>query len=195
MPERYYKATGLESGQKRSLEWFNRQPLGDPDLVERFAKALRTLRETSAGDPHDPALVETALRSLFDELIDFERTWFQTPSELEEAARRLNASSPGTPVTAAELDRKQSEEHLSQHFCPPYDWDEIEACLALRRRAPRRSVRPEFRPKCLACLRPMDWIYFRSSPETWELECGRAGWTPICRKCKTWRACEVAMMS
>ncbi len=195
MPERYFKATGLDSGQKRSLEWFGNEPLGDPDLVERFAKALQTVRETSAEDIGEPALVETALRSLFDELLDFEKTWFQTPAELDETVRRHNSNSASTPVTALELDRRQREDHFRQHFGPPYEWEEIEECLAPGRRAPRGKLKPEFRPKCLVCLCPMDWIYFRSSPETWELECGRAGWTPICRQCKTWRACEVTMMS
>lgn len=93
---------------------------------------------------------------------------------------------PGPPFQPGPADRE---------YTPPYDWSEIEANLAHRSRAPQRSPRPVERPPCPSCQQPMRWIYFRSDDRTWELECGFAGWTPICRKCRTWRACRVEIMS
>jgi len=82
-----------------------------------------------------------------------------------------------------------------REYTPPYDWSEIEENFASPKRAPRRSPRPEDRPLCPSCQKPMRWIYFRSHPATWESLCGCAGWTPICRKCHTWRACQMTIIS
>lgn len=93
---------------------------------------------------------------------------------------------PGPPFQPDPGDRE---------FTPPYDWSEIEHLLAKPARAPRGRTRPAERPTCPLCTRPMRWIWFRSAPESWAAECGRAGWTPICKDCRVWRACEVGRMS
>lgn len=81
-----------------------------------------------------------------------------------------------------------------REYTPPYDWSEIEENLAHRSRAPRHSPRPEDRPPCPRCQQAMRWIYFRSHSDTWESLCGCAGWTPICRKCRAWRACQITII-
>jgi hypothetical protein len=81
-----------------------------------------------------------------------------------------------------------------REYTPPYDWSEIEENLAARKQAPRRNPRPVQRPPCPRCHNPMRWIYFSTHPDTWENLCGREGWTPICRECRTWRACQMTII-
>jgi hypothetical protein len=74
-----------------------------------------------------------------------------------------------------------------------YPWEDVEASRRNRRlqkthRLPEgiRSHFAEARP-CPQCQSPADalsWFYFRSPKETWEQECGVAGWIAVCDRCR-----------
>ena len=198
--------TGLQNGHKRTLSWTKGGELsGDEDLKIRFRKAwdaadqeaFRLSLKKQVRAHFRVHLAASLLRQLCDETLDLEWARVSTPEELQQTADAWNARSEirgeGRPHTAEEVRRREAEDCHAQHCSPPYRWDEIEAALA---DVPDPSVPfPEDMPRCLECLRPMEWVWFASHPDTWEMECGRAGWTPICRACKTWRACRVVMMN
>ena len=171
--------TGLENGQKRVFEWVEGELMGDDDLKARFQekwdaadqKKFRNSLPPNVRKEWPRRLALKLLPALFSETLDF-------------------------------------HDHLSyeKHNTPPYRWEEIEECLAGQEipvgETPAISIMgtfdddtPEDTPKCLECLQPMEWIWFKSHPWTWKNLCGRAGWTAICRKCKSWRACRVTMMN
>jgi hypothetical protein len=194
--------TGLENGDKRTLAWTKGGELvGDADLQTRFRQAWEaTDQETFrlSLDKHNRAhfrvyLAESILKNLCQETLDLEWSEFHSSDELQAIADKWNAGQDKRRYTADEV-RVHLEESAGQnHHGPPYAWEEIEAMFD----APGQPMAfpPPDTPRCLECLRPMEWLWFSSDPETWEMMCGRAGWVPICRECKTWRACRVTLMN
>mgnify|MGYP000844806671 FL=1 len=199
----YLKAIGLDQGVLRSLEWLEGELAGDEDLIERFhfareaidTEALLWTHAPKDIDSFEGRLAEAALRSLFDPLVDFESGFLSPMNDLEAEAVKHNAKSSGRKITAGELDREQRERHRQRHFTPPFGWSEIEAVLADLRDAPDGHPKPGEILRCLQCFQPMEWIWFRSSAATSQMLCGREGWTPICRACRTWRACRIGILS
>ena len=88
--------------------------------------------------------------------------------------------------TVEDLRRDEEELNWRDHHGPPYSWGEIEAQLG-RGEPDGVEEQPEQRPKCLECLQPMEWMYYKDEPESWI----SSGWTAICRGCHTWRACRI----
>ena len=139
-------------------------------------------------------LAEDILRSLFAEILDFESADVMTPMELQEWADAWNSHKGATRHhTLEDMQRIHEKDLWNSHHGPPYEWKEIARSLRGRRKPPHDA--PEDRPKCMECLQPMEWIWFTSSRKTWEMPCGRAGWTAICRPCRSWRACDVSVMN
>ncbi|MCI0491035.1 MAG: hypothetical protein L0229_30970 [Blastocatellia bacterium] len=196
-----YTVIGLENGRKRTLVWLDGELIGDDDLKTRFLKAWDSVdHEAYCRKLEEPYqeywttyLAEEILQTIFEETLDFEHGIVSTPERLQEWADAWNRHGGNHYYTAEEMRQIEEEENRSQHQGPPYSWKEIEEVL--KRRSKPASDPPKDRPKCLECLQPMEWIYFKSSPETWKMLCGRAGWTAICRKCKVWRACRVELMN
>jgi hypothetical protein len=171
---------GLEDGRKRTLIWEDGALSGDDDLISRFKQSWDAADHQkyrhAADDDWGEELAKEILSGLFAETLDIERAWISTPKRLQEWADAWNSHKDQdhhyTAEEMREIEAKQNwpaPEHASQ---PPADF-----------------------PKCLDCLQPMEWIWFSSSPWTWQHLCGRAGWTPICRACKSWRACRVEEMN
>ena len=199
----YLKAIGLDKGVLRSLEWLGGELTGDDDLVERFHAArdsvdcdeLMRVSGPMSIDDLEYLLAKEALCSLFDALVDLETGMLAPAVELEAQAAKLNRESTDKVWTVEELDRQQREKLRERHLTPPYYWSEIEAVLASPTRAPHDHPKPDEELRCLECLEPMEWIWFRSGAGTWKMLCGREGWTPICRACHTWRACRIGILS
>jgi hypothetical protein len=72
-------------------------------------------------------------------------------------------------------------------------WDDVEASRRNRRlqknhRLPEgigthfAEARPC--PQCQSPANALSWFYFRSPKETWERECGVAGWMAVCDRCR-----------
>lgn len=68
---------------------------------------------------------------------------------------------------------------------PPFSWSEIEECLS-------KDPKPMFEKRgleardCDYCQTPCELIWWTSSPETWEMLCGRAGYVEVCKSCRAW---------
>ena len=206
MPSTRLILIGLEDGRKHTISWTKGGELsGDADLQTRFRQAweaagheaFRLSLDKQVRAHFRSYLAEKVLRQLCGETLDLELARVSTPEELQQTAEAWNAHSKsrgeGCPHTAEEVRRREADDCHAQHCSPPYCWDEIETALA---EVPDPSMPfPEDTPRCLDCLSPMEWVCFASHPDTWEMECGRAGWTPICRACRTWRACRVVVMN
>lgn len=199
-----YRVTGLENGQKRILEWMEGELRGDDDLKDRFQRMWSSLnheayrkklpeyrREDWAED-----LVKELLAKVFEETLDFETAHISTSQRLQEWADAWNSHGGDHHYTVDEMREIEEHDNWAHHHGPPYEWREIEAVLAGKVKVDEATGQPpEDHPKCLECLAPMEWIYFSSSPQTWRDSCGRAGWTAICKACKTWRPCRVSVMN
>ncbi|MCL4218168.1 MAG: hypothetical protein KJ052_14355 [Candidatus Hydrogenedentes bacterium] len=203
--------TGLENGRKRTFDWIDGELVGDDDLKARFQKKWdavdhKKFRKSVRKDSRKNwpfFLAQKLLPHLFEETLDLHKRYVETREALQKEVDEINADPDREPTTVEELEKLREE-----HNGPPYAWEEIEACLSGQEirvdEIPAISIMGRFdddtpdgsprdTPKCLECLQPMEWIWFVSDPWTWKHLCGRAGWTAICRKCKTWRACRVTM--
>ena len=203
MPKRQWTLIALEEDRKRTLVWRKGGELiGDDDLKIRFQQAWDA-RDQEAFRLSLPKQIRAHFRvelageilhGLCAETLDLVRGWASTPEELQRTADDWNARGERLePFTAEEIGRLEEERQSSDHNRPPYSCEEIEPLLDVP--AGADGPPPEDSPKCLECFRPMEWIWFVSDPVTWEMLCGRAGWTPVCRQCKSWRACRVIMMN
>ncbi|WP_299425708.1 hypothetical protein [uncultured Meiothermus sp.] len=196
-----YKVTGLEGGRKRVLIWLDGALTGDENLKERFPELWnRTDHQAyQAGlqeyeQPYwQSRLARDLLQNLFAETLDFETGRVLTDAELQAWADQWNGYGGDRHHTIEDMRQIEEEDNQNLHQGPPYHWEEIAA--SLRRKSEPLDPPPAHTLKCLECLQPMEWIWFRNSPRTWQMLCGRAGWTPICRRCKTWRRCRVSIMN
>ncbi|WP_395736429.1 hypothetical protein [Prosthecobacter sp.] len=199
-----YRVIGLEKGAKRILEWFEGELIGDADLKDRFQKMWDAVdhRKYCKKLPEHLReswtyyLVEELLGKVVEETLDLERAHISTEQRLQEWADAWNSHGGDRHYTIDDMRKMEEDQNWSNHHGPPYEWREIEAVLSGKIKAFGNAGQPpDDYPKCLECLAPMEWIYFSSSPETWAGECGRAGWTAICKKCKTWRPCRISVMN
>lgn len=197
-----YKVTGFEGGRKRVLVWLDGELTGDEDLKARFLKlwngadheAYRAGLKEFAQPYWQSCLAEEILQNLFTETLDFEVGRVSTLEELQAWADKWNSHGLSDHhYTAEDMRRIEEDDNRRNHQGPPFRWSEITA--SLRRKTRPLGSPPKDTPRCLECLQPMEWVWFRSSARTWQMLCGRAGWTPICRKCKTWRRCRVTIMN
>lgn len=175
--------------------------MGDDDLKVRFQRAwdsvnheqYRRKLEKLYQEYWATYLAKEILQTIFEEMLDFERGTVSTPKRLQEWADAWNSHGGDHHYTVEEMRQIEEDDNWRNHHGPPYSWDEIHEVL--KNKPTPNSEPPEDEPKCLGCLQPMEWIWFKSSPSTWQHLCGCAGWTAICRKCKTWRACREEIMN
>jgi hypothetical protein len=203
MSSEFHTVLGLENGVKRKLIWAEGELIGDADLKSRFLKAWHSIdhqeyQRSLQGDWRlecwRSSLAKELLAGLFEEMLDLESARVSTTEELQKRADSRNAHRVGKkPHTAEDMRKEEEKLNWNEHHGPPYSWDEIKGMLSKPLDPPGDA--PKDHPKCLECLLPMEWIWFSSSPWTWKHLCGRAGWTAICKKCKSWRACRVDVMN
>ena len=194
---------GLVGGEKDTLRWDGDKLSGPEVLKDRCLAFLSSLSQpdilvalNSKFHAHRCRLnfIEDAIRRSFDELLDLYTERFESPEILAKRAEAWNAHGGDRHWTLEDLQSMEIEDNRKRHQGPPYSWDEIEDCLS-EKQQPLPCPPPVNLPKCISCLDHMEWIWFCSSSWTWQHLCGRAGWTPICRKCKTWRPCDEMVIS
>jgi len=194
---------GLLGGEKDSLRWDGDKLSGPEVLKQRCLAYLSSLSQQDIlvalnreANTHRCRIhfFEEAVSRSFDEVLDLYTERFESPEILAKRAAAWNAHGGDRHWTVEDLVEMEKEENWNLHHGPPFSWDEIEDCLS-GKQYPSPCPPPTDRPRCLDCLDPMEWIWFSSSAGTWELSCGRAGWTPICRKCRTWRRCDEMVIS
>lgn len=200
-----FSVTGLEAGRKRFLVWLEGELSGDEDLKTRFLDLWNAVDHQAyeAAQPEhnrpywQDRLTRDLLGQIFAETLDFRIDQVSTPERLQEWANAWNAHpNPTRHWTAQDMQKIEEENNERHHRGPPYSWEEI--LKSQRRKGQPKapillylpSKEPGDAPKCLECLKPMEWIWYCSSPRTWKMLGGSAGWTAICRKCKTWRRCQ-----
>lgn len=199
-------ATGILNGRKQSLTWCDGILEGDADAVDRFMNAWQaTDRKTFHENlpKHEQAgwariLVRKILmEQVFDEVPEMEAYRKISLERLQEWADSWNSHEAGRNYTAADMREIEERVNRAKNQGPPYSWKEIEVGLqAFQGSTSNRSSEPPTDiPTCFECLKPMEWIWYQSPPETWTHLCGRAGWVPICRRCKTWRKCRIRIMN
>ena len=73
-----------------------------------------------------------------------------------------------------------------------YPWEDVDASRAdkkLQKKHPiseakeRISESPSC-PKCGKDAKDLEWFYFSSPEETWEMLCGTEGWMGVCSDCR-----------
>ncbi len=194
--------TALENGEKRKLVWIKGGELsGDEHMKLRFQRiwdatdqeAYRLSLDKRVRSHFRVELAAHILRYLCNETLLLERAQVSTPEELQRVADVWNGCSDGCIYTADDVRLAEEENIQRSQTGPPYSWSEIEEMLTDA--AQPCEPPPMDHPKCPECLLPMEWIWFSSPTETWDMLCGRAGWTAVCRPCKSWRPCRVAIMN
>jgi len=194
---------GLFRGQKETLSWDGETIMGSAELTARVEASLAALEQPGILDvlnrkstPERCRLhfVQTGIRHAFDEILDVYTEVLPNPEELASRAAAWNKQGD-RHWTADDVLAIEKELRWNSHHGPPHSWDEIHNNISKGMQKPPFPSPQKRAPKCLECLQVMEWFWFSSSSETWRDLCGSAGWTPICRKCKTWRRCGVAVMS
>lgn len=73
-----------------------------------------------------------------------------------------------------------------------FPWEDVEAARKnrrLQREHPAVGGRERYAatakpcPQCHTAAAQLSWFYFESPAETWEHECGQAGWMTVCDRC------------
>ena len=175
---------------------------GDDDLKGRFQQAweaadqekFRLSLDKQVRAHFRAHLAADILRRMCPETLGLQWAQVSMPGELEQTAQAWNARQKGSSYTAEDVRWVEEENIRLAHCGPPYSWEEVEETLS-EQTQPGKDEAPSDIPKCLECLEPMEWLWFSSPSDTWEMECGRAGWTPVCRACRTWRACRIVIMN
>jgi len=165
---------------------FEKGWVSSPEKLQQWADAWNA-HENPIG-----LLADRLLKTPLIKILDFAHHHLSAPNQLRDWVNRWNFHGKG-PYAAEDMRQIEEDQNWRNHHGPPFSWEEIETVLSDNPASADHP--PRDNPKCLDCLQPMEWIYFQSSSKTWEMLCGSAGWTPICKNCKTWRACRVDRMN
>lgn len=190
-------AEGVVDGRPCRVERFHGAVTGDEPARSRFEAVYGAALSTDRPSPTEAHL---AASGVFDELLCVTHESVSTDDELRARADRMNTTSERA-VTVAALRAEEERALARARHAPPSDWSEIEEAM----RDPRPGAGPHFSfvsmlppyetRRCPLCLAPMRWIWFTSSRASWSEMGGRAGWLPVCERCRRWYALEVCVMS